>query len=116
MTKSGMRPTELVLTINALRAKGSREMFGLYKQALSDSNGLTVLLTMVLLDDEVYRAQRKGLIDFAKTAPAKDAGDLSVMAHTALCNLAAKMWKETSLPAGASAFLWKARQGGIQPK
>ncbi len=73
----------------------------------------TTLLTMILLDDSVYKAQRNALIQFAKTTRAKDAGELSLATHTAMCEMAYKMWKETNIPLGAPGFLWKARQGEI---
>jgi hypothetical protein len=41
-------------------------MFGPYKRSLDDANGLTTLLTLVLLDESVYKAQRNALIEFAK--------------------------------------------------
>ncbi len=91
-------------------------MFGLYKRALDDSNGLTTLLTMVLLDDSVYKAQRNALIEFAKQSPAKDAHELALHTHTAMCELAAKLWKAGKVPLGMPGFLWKAKQGGIEPR
>lgn len=90
-------------------------MFGLYKKALDDSNGLTVLLTMVLLDDTVYKAQRNALIDFVKTVPAKDANGLQLVVHNALCELGAAQWK-AGVAFGAAGFLWKAKQGSVERK
>ena len=41
-------------------------MFGLYKRSMDEAAGLSALLTMVLLHDEVYKAEREALIQFAK--------------------------------------------------
>jgi hypothetical protein len=84
-------------------------MFGLYKRALDEGVGLTSLLVMVLLDDEVYKAQRKGLMDFVNSTPAKDAHELSSKVHAAMSELAAKVAK-SNIVLGAPGFLWKLKQ------
>jgi hypothetical protein len=89
-------------------------MFG--KRSMDEAAGLTSLLTMVLLDETVYEAQRSALIEFTKVTPAKDAHELSLAVHGGLCDLAYKMWKEGNVPLGARGYLWKARQGEILPK
>lgn len=91
-------------------------MFGTYKRSLDDANGLTALLTLVLLDESVYKAQRNALIEFAKQSSAKNAHELALQTHTAMCELAAKMWKNGKVPLGAPGFLWKAKQGDIEPR
>lgn len=85
-------------------------MFGLYKRALDERIGLTSLLVMVLLDESVYKAQRKGLIDFVKRTPAKDAHELSSKVHIAMSELGANTAK-SSIVLGAPGFLWKLKQG-----
>jgi hypothetical protein len=85
-------------------------MFGLYKRALDEGVGLTSLLVMILLDEAVYKAQRKGLIDFVKATPAKDAHELSLKVHNAMSDLAAKVAK-SEIVLGAPGFLWKLKQG-----
>ena len=90
-------------------------MFGLYKRSLTDANGLSALLTMVLLDESVYKAQRNAMIEFAKITPAKDAYDLAAITHNALCEMSAKLWKDGHSPVLAAGSLWKAKQGGITP-
>jgi hypothetical protein len=88
-------------------------MFGQYKRSLDEAAGLTTLFTMVLLDDSTYNAQRNALIDFAKVTPAKNADELALATHNAMCDLAYKMWKETPIPLGAPGFLSKAREWKI---
>ena len=91
-------------------------MFGLYKRALDEGVGLTSLLVMVLLDDEVYKAQRKGLIDFVNSTQAKDAHELSSKVHAAMNDLAGKVAK-SNIVLGAPGFLWKLKQGSTaKPK
>ena len=91
-------------------------MFGLYKRSLDDANGLTTLLAMVLLDESVYKAQRNALIEFAKQSPAKNAHELALQTHTAMCELAARMWKDGKVPLGMPGFLWKAKHEDIEPR
>ena len=78
---------------------------------MSESTHVSSLLVLVLLDDSVYRAQRAGLIDFAKTAPAKDAMELSSTAHAALSALAGKMSGSSVL--GAHSYLWNVKKGTV---
>jgi hypothetical protein len=87
-------------------------MAWLYKRALDEGVGLTSLLVMVLLDDKVYKAQRNGLIDFVQKASAKDAHELSLKVHTALCELAGQAAK-SNIVLGAPGYLWKAKQGDL---
>jgi hypothetical protein len=47
--------------------RGARTMAWLYKRALDDAIGLTSMLIMVLLDDEVYKTQKKALIEHSPT-------------------------------------------------
>ena len=77
--------------------------------ALDEGTGLTSLLIMVLLDDEVRQSQRKGLIDFVKSTPAKDAHELSLKVHSAMSDLASKVAK-SNIVLGAPGFLWKLKQ------
>jgi hypothetical protein len=91
-------------------------MFGLYKRSMDEAAGLSALLTLVLLDDEVYKAQRNALIEFTKATPAKDAAELGLAVHSAWCERAHALWKGGSVPLGVPGFLWKARQGEIPPK
>jgi hypothetical protein len=88
-------------------------MFGTYKRSMDEAAGLTTLLTMVLLDEGVYKAQRNALIQFAQAAKVKNAGELGLATHQALCDMAYKMWKEGTVPLGVSGFLWQAREGKI---
>ena len=60
-------------------------MAWLYKRALDDAIGLTSLLIMVLLDDAVYKTQKKALIDYVNTLPPQsNADELGTAVHTAL--------------------------------
>jgi hypothetical protein len=88
-------------------------MAWLYKRALDDAIGLSSMLVMVLLDDEVYKAQRKALIDYVNTLPPpKEPADLGSAVHNAFSNLAGE-WKRRGMAGSAAAFLWKLKQGGI---
>jgi hypothetical protein len=86
-------------------------MAWLYKRALDEGIGLTSLLVMVLLDESVYKAQRKGLIDFVNRTPAEDAHELSSKVHIAMSDLASKIAK-SEMVLGAPGFLWKLKQDG----
>ena len=86
-------------------------MFGLYKRALDEGVGFSCLLVMILLDESVYQAQRKGLIDYVKSVSAKDANDLSLKVFNAMSELAEKAAK-TNIVLGAPGFLWKLKQEG----
>jgi hypothetical protein len=89
-------------------------MAWLYKRALDDAIGLTTMLTMVLLDDEVYKTQKKALIDYVNTLPPQStAHDIQMAVHTALCNLAAQ-WVKQGVPIGASGYLLKVKQPATQ--
>ncbi len=91
-------------------------MFGLYKRAMDEAAGLSALLTMVLLHDEVYKAERDALIQLAKVTPAKNAAELAAAVHGRMCDHAYRLWKGPSVPMGVLDFLWKARQGEIPSK
>jgi hypothetical protein len=87
-------------------------MFGTYKRSLDEAAGLATLLTMVLLDEGVYNAQRRALFEFVQAARVNNAEELGLATHQALCDLAHKMWKEGTVPLGVAGFLWKAREVG----
>ena len=85
-------------------------LIALYRGALNEATRVNALLILVLLDDDVHKAQRNGPIDFVTNTPAKDALDLSNKVHASLCELAARM---QSSVLGAHAYLWKLKQDVI---
>jgi hypothetical protein len=86
-------------------------MAWLYKRALDDSIGLSSLLIMVLLDEQVYQAQREALIHFVGTLSGqKDADALGSKVHNAMCEVAGESARK-GVAATASAYLWKLKQG-----
>ena|ERR1019366_10385872 len=97
--------------IVAILAAAIALLLALYRRAMSEATHINSLLVLVLLDENVYRAQQAGLIDFAKTAPARDAMELSFKAHAALSTLAAKISESSVL--GAHSFLWNVRKGTV---
>lgn len=91
-------------------------MAWLYKRALDESIGLSSLLVMVLLHDDARKSQLTGLIDFVKNNPARDAHELGLNLHNAMCDLAAKQNKQ-GMASGVAGYLWKLKQeGGVGPK
>jgi hypothetical protein len=86
-------------------------MAWLYKRALDDSIGLSTFLVLVLLDDEIYQAQRTALINFVNALPPqKDNHELGSKVHTALCQRAGELGRQ-GMADWAAAYLWKLKQG-----
>jgi hypothetical protein len=83
----------------------------LYKHGLDEAIGLTAIIIMVLLDDEIHKVQKKALIDFVNALPPqKNYVELGSKVHKAICDLAIN-WKERDIPNGAAGLLWKLKQG-----
>jgi phosphodiesterase/alkaline phosphatase D-like protein len=87
----------------------------LYRRALNEVTRVNALLILVLLEDDVYKAQRNGLIDFITNTSAKNALDLSTKVHASLRELAARLERSSVL--GAHGHLWKLKQeSGTKPE
>ena len=76
----------------------------LYWKAVAESNRLTNYALIILLDETVYFAQRKGLTDLVRSIDAKNAGDLGGKVNLAVIQLAERL-RGASL--GVAGLLWK---------
>jgi hypothetical protein len=76
----------------------------LYWKALTEGRHLRNYALLILLDESVYGAQRKGLSDLVHSLDAKNAGDLRIKVSLALDQLAARLG-HTLL--GVAGLLWK---------
>ena len=79
----------------------------LYRRSVKESQALTDYALLILLDENVYAAQKNGLKQLVKTIDAKDAYDLGLKVLLALTPLAAKLRN----PLATSGLLWKLRAG-----
>lgn len=84
----------------------------LYWKAVGESNRLTNFVLMILIDETVYAAQRKGLIGLVQSIDAKNAGDLGGKVNLAVIQLAEKL-RGTSL--GVSKLLWELKTAPTPP-
>lgn len=78
--------------------------FTLYWKALTEGRHLRNYALLILLDELVYAAQRKGLSDLVQNIDAKNAGELGSRVNLALDGLAARLG-HTLL--GVAGLLWK---------
>jgi hypothetical protein len=79
-------------------------LIALYRKSLGEGRHLRNYALLILLDDSVYAAQRKGLSDLVRSIDAKNAGDLGLKVNLALDKLAARLG-HTLL--GVAGLLWK---------
>jgi hypothetical protein len=83
----------------------------LYRKSIRECNHLTNFALLILLDERVYAAQRKGLADLVHTIEAKNAGDLGGRVNLALIQLAERLG-DTML--GTAGLLWKLKNTPVQ--
>jgi hypothetical protein len=76
----------------------------LYWRALTEGRHLRNYALLILLDETVYAAQRRGLSDLVQSIDAKNAGELGSKVNLALDSLAARLG-HTLL--GVAGLLWK---------
>jgi hypothetical protein len=81
----------------------------LYWKSVRQCNQLTNFALLILLDDGVHTAQRKGLTELVRSIDAKNAVDLGSKINLATGRLAAKL-EGTTL--GVAGLLWKLKTGG----
>lgn len=77
----------------------------LYHRAISETRGVSYLLLMTLLKEDVYRTQKQSLIDLVRTTSAKNALGLPV--SRALAEMGAGA-RNSGL--GTYGHLWKLKQ------
>jgi hypothetical protein len=87
----------------------------LSKLRLDESIGLSSLLILSLFNDKIRQTQRDVIIQFLKTSQAKDAADLGLKTHDALCDIALKQYKSGKL-VGIADFLQKLKENNSDEK
>ena len=76
----------------------------LYWRALTEGRVLRNYALLLLLNEDVYAVQRKGLHDLVRSLAAKNAGDLGAQVHLSLDHLAARLGDALL---GVNGMLWK---------
>jgi hypothetical protein len=79
-------------------------LIAIYRRSLTEGRHLRNYALLILLDEKVYAAQRKGLSDLVQSIDAKNAGELGSKVNLALDSLAARLG-HTLL--GVAGLLWK---------
>lgn len=83
-------------------------MLALYRRSIRESSHLLTFTLFVLLDENVYHAQRDSLHQFIASAGAKDAMELASKVRTSTTQLANRLADKITL--GCHAAIWNARQ------
>jgi hypothetical protein len=81
--------------------------YTLYHRALRETRHVTNYVLLILLDESVYAAQRKGLVDLVRTIDARNAGELGMKINLATTQLAERLG-HTLL--GTAGLLWKLKE------
>jgi hypothetical protein len=87
--------------------------FALYRRSLSESQALSNYALLILLDDQVRDAQRKGLRDFVRSTDAKNALELGAKVNLSVAQLAHRL-NDTML--GTNGMLWQLRTAAGESK
>ncbi|HUK61239.1 MAG TPA: hypothetical protein VLV50_18560 [Stellaceae bacterium] len=83
-------------------------MVALYRRNLSDFNHLLTFMLFVLMNEDVYRAQREGLLRLITTTSAANAMDLNIKVRRSATQLANKLSSDIGLACHAA--IWEIRQ------
>ena len=84
-------------------------VFSLYRRGLNERNHLANFILLVLLDEDVFRAQRDALKNLVLATDAKNAGELGYKVNLATTHLADRLSHTMLWNAG---LLWKLKQTG----
>ena len=85
-------------------------MISVYSISLRENRGLTNYVIGILLDEEVYRKQREGLIEFIRQCDAKNATELDTDVRQAAQSLAMKYSVNMLF---IHARLWNLKKGSV---
>jgi hypothetical protein len=87
-------------------------LISIYRISLRESRTLTNYALLILLDETVHAAERKGLADLVRAIDAKDAGELGVKVNIATAQLAERL---SGTRLGTYGLLWKLKAGPLPP-
>jgi hypothetical protein len=85
-------------------------LFALYRKCLRESCHVTNYALLLLLDENIHAAQRKGLIDLVHAIDAKNATELGLKVNLATTQLASRL-SNTML--GTLGKLWALKTGSV---
>jgi hypothetical protein len=79
-------------------------LIAIYRLALKENRDMTHYALLILLDEDVYRAQRQVPFEFVRTTDASGASDLGTKVYLATGRLASKLSRNAL---GVAGLLWK---------
>jgi hypothetical protein len=94
--------------VTIILALVSAILIALYRRGLKESQYLTALLIMVLIDDATYKVQKNGIYALVKGMQVRDALDLSTKVQLSVSNLAHRASDSTML--SSHRLLWAMKQ------